>query len=239
MGTNFPTGLQVRKSSGDIRASKTVIRTVLYSYLYISCDPQGHCLLSEHKTLLFIWSFSKHTSISHSIIIIALPSAFQSRCVERTRHRRHSLAKERLILPCQQRTIIPLIQPSPLLKDNKKECFRGVLETIWISNRTREEALKEKPLCKWRTVPTNLSFSLYALHIPYDYLLPFHTDKGHTGKGSAEQNICYNNPELPVLFNTALNQYWCVHLLRDGVWTLVSGEKGCSNEIIRPRPCLG
>jgi hypothetical protein len=53
-----------------------------------------------------------------------------------------------LIPPRQKRTIIPLIQRSPLLKDNKAKCFGGVLKTIWISNRTREKALQEKPLGK-------------------------------------------------------------------------------------------
>jgi hypothetical protein len=27
--------------------------------------------------------------------------------------------------------------------------------------------------------------------------------------------------------------------LKRGVWTNVSGERGCSNEITCPRPCLG
>lgn len=120
MGTNLPTGLQVRKSSGDIRARKTVIWTVLRRYLYISCAPQRHCLLSQDKTLLFSSRFSKLTGISHSIIIIAFPSVFHSRCEERTRHRRHSLANERLDSPLPERYHYPFSSTISVIKGQQK-----------------------------------------------------------------------------------------------------------------------
>lgn len=128
MGTNFPTGLQVRKSSGDIRASKTVICTVLCRYLYISCVPQRHCLLSEDKTLLFSSRFSKLTGISHSIIIIAFPSVFQSRCEERTRHRRQSLANERLDSPLPGTYHYPFNSTISIIKGQEKETLWRSLE---------------------------------------------------------------------------------------------------------------
>jgi hypothetical protein len=124
-----------------------LLGTVLCRYLYASYAAQRQYLSSKDKTLLFRSGFNKLTGISHSIIIMAFPLGLSKKMGRKELVTGGSLWQTNVLIPpCQKRTIILLIQPSSLLKDNKKKCFGGGLGTIWISKRTRDKAPKEKPL---------------------------------------------------------------------------------------------
>ena len=148
----------LRVTSGQVIP---LLRTVLCRYLYISCASQRPRLSSKDKILLFSSSFSKLTDISHSIIIAAFPLALSKPTQRKNSSPEAVFGQRSVLIPLYQtHSVILLIQPSPLLKANKKKCFGGGLGRIWISNTTRDKALKENPLWKWSTVPTNLSLSM-------------------------------------------------------------------------------
>jgi len=111
--------------SENLRVTREQVKPLCAQCYAVICTfpalHSGTVSCSEDKTLLFSSRFTKLTGISHSIIIIAFPSVFQSQCEERTRHRRQSLANERLDFPLPATYHYPFNSTISIIKGQQKE----------------------------------------------------------------------------------------------------------------------